>query len=193
MQHSAGSDVLDYQLTLTQTALNAKMATLLREFEKLKEVTNDISWCKISWWEEQSFTIRDWILVDAWYRSRALELPLAGESMVPCIDMVNHSHQANAYYEQTSNESASLLLRPDIELDTGSEITISYGASKTDAEMLFSYGFIDEESTIEGLTLALEPFPDDPVRATLASISPHRELSLETCLESQRAWLLRHL
>jgi len=159
------------------------MATLLREFEKLKEATNGIPWCKTCWWEEQSFTIQDWILVDAWYRSRVLELPTAGESMVPCIDMVNHSRHANAYYEETSNGSATLLLRPDVELDTGSEITISYGASKTDAEMLFSYGFIDEENTIEGLTLTLEPLPNDPVRASLVSTSPPRELSPETCLQ----------
>jgi hypothetical protein len=83
--------------------------------------------------------------------------------MVPCIDMVNHASDPNSYYEQTSSSYATLLLRPNIKLDAGSEITISYGSSKTDAEMLFSYGFIDTESTMKALTLPIEPFPDDPL------------------------------
>lgn len=83
--------------------------------------------------------------------------------MLPCIDMVNHAAIPNAYFEQTASDKASLLLRPEVKLDAGSEISISYGAAKTDAEMLFSYGFIDQESVVKGLTLTIEPFPDDPV------------------------------
>jgi hypothetical protein len=85
--------------------------------------------------------------------------------------MVNHSSVPNAYYEQASSSSATLLLRPNMKLDLGSEITISYGADKTNAEMLFSYGFIDEENTTGGgLTLPIESFPDDPLgRAKLAA------------------------
>lgn len=76
--------------------------------------------------------------------------------------MVNHASTANSYYEQSSSSSATLLLRPDITLESGDEVTISYGADKSKAEMLFSYGFIDTESMIESLTLPIEPFPDDP-------------------------------
>jgi hypothetical protein len=83
--------------------------------------------------------------------------------MIPCIDMVNHSSDPNAYYEEMSNNGVNLLLRPDMEVPEGSEVTISYGTTKTEAEMLFSYGFIDEKSTSQGLTLTLEPFPDDPL------------------------------
>ena len=83
--------------------------------------------------------------------------------MVPVLDMVNHSSQPNAYFEHTSSNGVSLLMRPNMVLEVDSEITISYGTSKSEAEMLFSYGFIDEQSTNKSLALTLEPFPDDPL------------------------------
>jgi len=139
------------------------MTALLREFESLQEMTTEIEWCKKFWWEEETLDFSDWILVDALYRSRCLELPNSGESLVPCLDMANHFSEANAFYEQTSNGGVSLLLKPSVKLVAGSEITISYGESKSDAEMLFSYGFIDGRSTINVVVLTLEPFPDDPL------------------------------
>jgi hypothetical protein len=148
---------------MLQTAVNAKMATLLREFETLREQTATISWCQKCWWDDEVLGFGEWILVDAWYRSRCLELPNISECMIPCVDMANHSFQANAYYELTSSNCVSLLLRPDVMLEVGSEITISYGDSKSEAEMLFSYGFIEEQSASKGLVLSLEPFPDDPL------------------------------
>ena len=153
-----------------QTALKAKMAVLLREFEALRENTAEISWCQKCWWEGEALRLSDWVLLDAWYRSRSLDLPNAGESMVPCLDLANHSSEPNAYYEQTSNSGVTLLLRPNVTLDLGAEVTISYGTSKSEAEMLFSYGFIDEQRTSRGMTLTLEPFPDDPLgKAKVAS------------------------
>jgi hypothetical protein len=83
--------------------------------------------------------------------------------MVPCVDIVNHARDANAYYEQTSNGDMVLLLRPNEEVDRGSEVTISYGSSKSAAEMLFSYGFVDEEIEIDSVVLDLLPLPDDPL------------------------------
>jgi hypothetical protein len=148
------------------------MSVLVREFDTLRENTTGIQWCHKSWWEHETLEITDWILLDAWYRSRSLELPKAGESMVPCLDMANHSSVPNAYYEQTSNDSVALLLRPDIDLGVTSEVTISYGDSKSEAEMLFSYGFIDEKSTTKELVLPFEPFPDDPLgKAKLAAFT----------------------
>lgn len=82
--------------------------------------------------------------------------------MIPCIDMVNHSSKANSYYEPSAS-SVALLLRPDVKLGIGEEITISYGTAKSKAEMLFSYGFIEEGSTAKGMTLTLEPAPEDPL------------------------------
>ena len=150
----------------------AKASALLREFESLREKTAGISWCSKSWWEDESLIFFDWVLLDAWYRSRSLELPNAGESMVPCLDMANHAASANAYYEQNSDNSVTLLLRPDIVLDTAAEITISYGTTKTAAEMLFSYGFVDEQSDANAIVLPLEPFEDDPLgKAKLAAFN----------------------
>ena len=103
---------------------------------------------------------------------RCLELPNTGESLVPCLDMVNHAVEANAYYEETSDHSVALLLRPDVNLVSGSEISISYGALKSPAEMLFNYGFIDAGSSSKSLVLTLEPIPDDPLgKAKLAAFS----------------------
>lgn len=91
--------------------------------------------------------------------------------MVPCLDMANHSFNANAYYEQTSGNSVALLLRPDIKLDIGVEVTISYG-TKSMAEMLFSYGFIDVQSDTSKIILPVEPFQDDPLAKAKVAAFP---------------------
>jgi hypothetical protein len=92
--------------------------------------------------------------------------------MVPCLDIVNHARDANAYYEQTSNGDAVLLLRPNEKAESGEEITISYGSSKSAAEMLFSYGFVDEGIDTDNLVLDLHPLPDDPLgKAKVAAFS----------------------
>lgn len=83
--------------------------------------------------------------------------------MVPCIDMINHSTSASAYYDENTKDEAILLPRPGINISSGEEVTISYGDAKPAAEMLFSYGFIDPEATVESLVLPLEPFEDDPL------------------------------
>ncbi len=45
-----------------------------------------------------------------------LELPRSGESMVPCLDMVNHSAKPTAYYEENAKDEVALLLRPGVVL-----------------------------------------------------------------------------
>ncbi|RDL39212.1 uncharacterized protein BP5553_03552 [Venustampulla echinocandica] len=150
--------------TSLEPALSAKMSALARELDELRERTTNIAWCQKYWWEHDALSITEWALLDAWYRSRSLELPNAGESMVPCLDMANHSSEPNSYYEQGSSNNVLLLLRPDVTLDDSSEITISYGDAKSEAEMLFSYGFIDESSVkARGLVLPLDTFPEDPL------------------------------
>lgn len=139
------------------------MTALLHEFENLREATAEIDWCQKCWWENGSLQFLDWITLDSLYRSRCLELPTIGEALVPVLDMVNHSYEANAIYEQTSNKGVSLLLKPSIQLDQGSEITISYGDSKSEAEMLFSYGFLDGKSSVNVVVLPVDPFEDDPL------------------------------
>lgn len=114
----------------------------------------------------------DYVLVDAWYRSRSLELPNSGESMIPVLDMVNHSNAAVAFYEEATDNDVVLLLHQGVKLDAGSEITISYGDYKSQAEMLFSYGFIDGQSSVKELVLTLDTPPDDPLgKAKLAAFS----------------------
>lgn len=150
-------------LTLLQPALHAKVMALAREFDDVREKSTEMECWNGVFWGAQLVQLADWHRVDAWYRSRVLELPLSGPSLVPCIDMANHSTDANAYYEQTSDGSVVLLLRPGASLADGVEVTISYGSEKSPAEMLFSYGFLDSSSTVRTLTLPLVPLPDDPL------------------------------
>ncbi len=149
--------------TSLETAVNAKMSALDAEFGLVRDKSSDIAcWNDLLWGRDPaSFT--DWIRLDALYRSRCLELPRSGESMVPCIDMLNHSAAPSTYYEENPNDDVVLLPRPGAALSKGDEITISYGDSKSAAEMLFSYGFIDPQSTADSLVLPLSPFPDDPL------------------------------
>jgi hypothetical protein len=146
------------------------MTVLLREFESLRDSTSHIPWCRKVWWENDTLRLTDWILVDSWFRSRSLEVPVVGESMVPCLDMANHASEQNAYYERTSNGDVVLLLRPEQKLDLIEEITISYGSTKSAAEMIFSYGFLDETHSKKSMVLTLQPSRDDPLgKAKLAA------------------------
>ncbi|KAF4455658.1 SET domain-containing protein 8 [Fusarium austroafricanum] len=145
-----------------QPALEAKFSALNKEFDELIEKSSGLAYWNSLFWEKETVTIKDWVLVDAWYRSRCLELPQAGHAMVPGLDMANHSHRPTAYYEEDGKDNIVLLARPGADISEGGEVNISYG-EKPPAEMLFSYGFIDSESTIEGLTLPLELLHDDPL------------------------------
>lgn len=142
------------------------MGSLTKEFDALQERTAGIRWCQQLWWEQGALTISDWILADAWFRSRCLELPQTGPALVPCLDMVNHASgdEATAYYDQNTDGDVQLLLRPGTRISTGGEITISYGDAKSAAEMIFSYGFLDKNvTTTTSLTLHLDPLPYDPL------------------------------
>lgn len=88
---------------------------------------------------------------------------MAGTSMVPAIDMVNHAHQATAYYDEDDQGGVELRIRPNCSVSPNQEVTISYGDKKPAAEMLFSYGFIDEDSPAKKIVLHLSPIEDDPL------------------------------
>ncbi|RGP59379.1 set domain-containing 8 [Fusarium longipes] len=150
------------QGTSLEAALEAKLSSLNKEFEDLVETSSAITFWNSMFWDKGTVTIQDWILVDAWYRSRCLELPQEGNAMVPGLDMANHSCHPTAYYDQDDRDDVVLLVRPGNKVSAGDEINISYG-EKTPAEMLFSYGFIDSESTVEGLTLPMNVLHDDPL------------------------------
>jgi hypothetical protein len=148
--------------TSLESAVSAKLAALNAEFEALQEVSSKISrWNEMFWTGDVGFS--DWVLLDALYRSRCLELPRSGISMVPCIDMVNHSTLPTAYYDENSNHEVNLLVRPDVELAMGDEVTITYGEAKSGAEMLFSYGFFDPDSVTNNAAFPIAAFADDPL------------------------------
>ncbi|KAH7262306.1 hypothetical protein BKA59DRAFT_505339 [Fusarium tricinctum] len=150
------------QGTSLEAALDAKFAALNKEFDELQAKSSDLPFWSSLFWEKETVTIKEWVLVDAWYRSRYLELPRSGHAMVPGLDMANHSHAPTAYYDEDDKDNVVLLARPGAAVSAGEEVNISYG-EKPPAEMLFSYGFIDSESTVEGLTLPLKVLPDDPL------------------------------
>ena len=116
--------------TSLHAALRAKLKSLEREFEHLRTATGSISCCQRLWWDEDTgnLSLESWKLVDAMYRSRALDLPGTGHAMVPCIDMANHAsgEDTSALYETDADGNGVLLLREGKSLVEGQEITITY-------------------------------------------------------------------
>lgn len=110
-------------------AVEAKIGSLEREFDLLRNSTENIPWCQQCWWDEESggLTLDDWKYVDAAYRSRMLEIPNAGHAMVPCIDMANHAAESvvNALYDADAEGNVLLRVRPGKNLTAGEEVTIS--------------------------------------------------------------------
>ncbi|KAF4125679.1 SET domain containing [Geosmithia morbida] len=149
--------------TSLESAVNAKMASLSNEFEQVRTAASGVRFWDALLGNSRAVDAQDWALVDAWYRSRCLELPSAGEAMVPCVDMANHSNEPDAYYDEDGDGNVEILLRPGFGVTEGDEVTISYGEFKSAAEMLFSYGFIDRDSGREEATLVLNSLPDDPL------------------------------
>lgn len=141
----------------------AKLKALTKEFDDLKARTSEVPhWFGLLFAEDR-VTIQDWILLDALYRSRSLELPLSGECMVPCLDLANHSSEASARFEEDGHRRVKLVLRDGCTLAEGQEVTIDYGQAKSAAEMLFSYGFIDQASKANKMVLPMDPLEDDPL------------------------------
>lgn len=154
--------------TSLKDAVNQKIASLEKEFEFLRESTQDIAWCQRHWWDPETghLTLDDWKQVDAMYRSRALELPGFGDAMAPLIDMANHAAETKcmARFEVMSDSSVLLVLRDGKMVERDDEITIMYGAGGA-CEMIFSYGFLEAGATsARELFLDLEIPSDDPLR-----------------------------
>ena len=150
------AEILLLKATSMEVALAAKLELLSREFALIQTKARDIPfWREIL--ESQHVSIRDWIWLDALFRSRSFDLPLSGESMVPCLDLANHSAESTAYFHQdVVTHTTTLLLRDGCSLSPGAEVTISYGKDKPAAEMLFNYGFIDADSTAQNLVIPLD-------------------------------------
>lgn len=170
--------------TSLRSAVGAKNASLEREFESVRSSTGNLPWCQRYWWDEETgqLTLDDWKYVDAVYRSRMVDLPGHGHSMVPCIDMANHASEdaVKALYEADADGNAVLQLRWGRKLCAGEEVTISYvlsviedwiltfaryGDEKPASEMIFSYGFLENERTdAKQMFLELDIPDDDPLK-----------------------------
>ncbi|ERF76907.1 hypothetical protein EPUS_02618 [Endocarpon pusillum Z07020] len=162
--------------TSLDAALDQKLRSLENEFEELQGYTRDIAWCQKYWWDRDSgkMSFDDWMLVDALYRSRALNLPGTGNAMVPCIDMANHMSgiETIASYETGADGGAILQIRPGTELAADEEVTITYGDEKGACEMIFSYGFL--EPGMSGATAIFLDFQipdDDPLRMAKKTVN----------------------
>lgn len=167
--------------TSLDEALVQKTRGLEREFETLRESTRPLRWCRKAWWgieddwsegdeedmDSAALRLADWKLVDALYRSRALELPQEkGIVMVPVIDMANHAPDAqyNARFETDADGNVMLVVRDGESIQSGQEINIMYGCGGA-CEMIFSYGFLDEAaSSAREMFLSLSIPSDDPLR-----------------------------
>jgi hypothetical protein len=142
--------------TSLESAVAAKTTLLAKEFATIQTTTQDLPF-----WGEivgKDITLRDWIWVDALFRSRSFDLPYSGVACVPGLDLANHSStEASAHFVQDPETAAvTLLLRKGSSVRAGEEVTISYGKDKPAAEMLFNYGFIDSSSSVQKLVLPLD-------------------------------------
>ncbi|KAF2822034.1 SET domain-containing protein [Ophiobolus disseminans] len=162
--------------TTLRPAIRAKLNSLLREFETVRSATESIDWCAKYWWDEDHGMVNfeDWMRVDAMYRSRALEFPGAGDCMMPCVDMANHASgdATAALYETDEEGNGLLLLREGKKISEGGEITITYGDDKGACENIFSYGFLENNTTsAKVMFLGLEIPDDDPLRPAKLFVS----------------------
>ncbi|KAK6332900.1 hypothetical protein TWF696_002919 [Orbilia brochopaga] len=134
--------------TSLYVAVNAKLAALDAEFNAFKLATQNISWCRKVWWDENRLTFLDWLDCDAWLRSRVLQLPDLGLSMIPFLDFCNHRSFPNSFYD-LDDDGNVILIHSLCALGQTSqaveEVTINYGEEKSAAEMVFSYGFVDQD------------------------------------------------
>ncbi|KAL1885435.1 hypothetical protein Plec18167_000929 [Paecilomyces lecythidis] len=162
----------EYELlygTSLKSAVDTKLSSLEKEFDLLRESTQNIAWCERVWWgvDTGKLTLDDWKQVDAMYRSRALDLPGTGHAMVPCVDMANHASgdATVALYETDPEGNAVLQLRWGKKLNPRDEVTITYGDEKGASEMIFSYGFLESDvNDARQLFLELDIPEDDPLK-----------------------------
>lgn len=161
--------------TSLEAALAAKLRTLEREFNMLRDATTSIGWCQEYWWDPGSggLGLEDWKHIDAMYRSRALDL-LGTDAMVPCIDMANHASGGDtlARYDLDADGNAILVLLEGKGCVPGEEISITYGDEKGACEMLFSYGFIEQSMwSARELYLDVDIPSDDPLKLAKKAIA----------------------
>ena len=154
--------------TSMENHLQAKLNALDSEFTSFCECTQSIEWCK-HWWDPDTgcLSLEDWKIVDAMYRSRAMDFDEFGLCLVPVMDMANHdgiwSYKAS-YRIDKNTRSPRLALENERSVDAGDEITIMYGLYRSAADSLFSYGFTEADAeNARSVWLSLVPPGDDPL------------------------------
>ncbi|KJX97083.1 hypothetical protein TI39_contig562g00006 [Zymoseptoria brevis] len=144
--------------TTLAPAISAKLKSLRREYDLVCSST-ETRWSKIV---QQHISFDDWLQVDAFFRSRALDFH--GNCMIPGLDLASHAagEGTNTFYDR-QNGNYVLWLMKGKEVKKAQEITITYGDEKGACEMLFSYGFIDQDmESAETLFLSLAIPEEDP-------------------------------
>ena len=144
--------------------MSSKLKSLRREYDLLCSKAANTRWFQIV---GDHLEFDDWVQVDSMYRSRALDFPNIGHCMVPCIDLANHASgdATTAIYEKDDEGNAVLLLRDGKKVDKDEEITITYGDEKGACEMIFSYGFLEDNvDSPQTLFLSLSVPDDDPLQ-----------------------------
>lgn len=169
--------------------MKTKLKKLDSEFNYLRSRTEHLAWLSRVWWGAEASTsdfmmdesedadpsgmiqFEDWAILDAMYRSRALELPSGAEAMVPAIDIANHDATPAARFEVEENGDAVLFLESQSLLHAGEEICINYGSHKSTLEFIFTYGFLPNRITdSESILLSLPPPEDDPLRVPKVNV-----------------------
>ena len=171
-------------------AVKTKLKKLDSEFNNLRSRTKHLTWLSPVWWGPEASTsdfvmdesedavpygmiqFEDWAILDAMYRSRALELPSGAEAMVPAVDIANHDATPVARFEVEENGDAVLLLETQSLLRAGEEICINYGSHKSTLEFIFTYGFIPNRTNTdsESILLSLSQPEDDPLLVPKANV-----------------------
>ena len=161
-----------------------KKSALRREFHTFQKLTASIPWCKQYLWEPSSpaegFTLSNWVQIDSWLRSRSLELPGLGICLIPFLDMVNHSDDANAYY--SLDDDGNVVLLP-IEANDGE--TLLSRDTEDSTEIRIKYispkNFISYINNLHLLHVVMEP-TNPPLSFSLhTAFSMHHPAHLPAC------------
>ena len=108
--------------------MKAKIRRLHSEFDHIRASTESVPWCEGIWWPDDAEQLRyeDWVLVDSWYRSRALSFGVDADALVAIIDMINHTpgERTNVYFDKGPDGNVALLTPEDKHYDEGQEVTI---------------------------------------------------------------------
>ncbi|KAL3675058.1 hypothetical protein R1sor_025006 [Riccia sorocarpa] len=93
--------------------------------------------------------------------SRATYLPTADIfALVPYGDCLNHKAECEASLDFSTEEEA-VVLRVDRDYRVGEQVFVSYGADRSNSDLLISYGFVDQSNPNDYLSIEVELLPTD--------------------------------